>query len=223
VNTIIKSSLSNQPFLQVVQNTVRDKNLSFRARGILLRLLSNVNGYSMTSKDLVNEGVEGRDAIRSAIVELKTAGYIISEKSQDLKGRWTTKNIIFDTPQLPVIGGDAKIKIPTTASKPLTKKFGNFSCTYVKDPGKVGRFEVGAALLQKLKANSPAIEDIDLFIKQCGHQFDCTNGRNKVARGQWTASRWLSWKCAERQDYLGDVACFGKAEADRMQRMQFEL
>ena len=223
MNEIIKSSLNNKPFLQVLQNTVRDKNLSFRARGVLLRLLSNVNGYSMSSKDLVSEGVEGRDAIRSAIAELKTAGYIVSEKSQNAKGRWETKNIIFDTPQLPVLGGDAKRKIPTAVSKSVPKEFGNFRCKFVKEPGKIGQFEVGAALLQKLKDTFLAIEDMELFIKQCGHQFDSTNGRNKVERGQWTASRWLSWKCGERQNYLGDIACFGKAEADRMQRMRFEL
>jgi hypothetical protein len=41
---------------------------------------------------------EGRQAIQTALKELKAAGYVETRKSQDSKGRWTTSTIVYDTP-----------------------------------------------------------------------------------------------------------------------------
>jgi hypothetical protein len=78
---------------------VRDKRLSYRARGVLLRLLSNADGFSMTSIDLAEEGIEGRDAIRKALAELESAKYMVKIREQTEKGFWVTKTYIFDAPQ----------------------------------------------------------------------------------------------------------------------------
>lgn len=78
----------------------RDTRLSFRARAILERLLSNADGFSMTSIDVARESPsEGRGAILLALRELRQVGYLVTERSQGSDGRWRTKNVIYDTPQ----------------------------------------------------------------------------------------------------------------------------
>ncbi len=76
---------------------LRDARLSYRARGIATRLLSNVDGYRMTVQDLANEGIEGREAIRSALKELENIGYLRRFRRQNSRGQWITETIIRDT------------------------------------------------------------------------------------------------------------------------------
>lgn len=77
---------------------LRDSSLSFRARGVAARLLSNVDGYTMTSEDLAREGREGRDAIRASLRELEKAGYLRRTSRQVERGRWITEVLISDKP-----------------------------------------------------------------------------------------------------------------------------
>lgn len=84
---------------EIENSTLRDARLSYRARGVLARLLSNADGFRMSAADLAREGKEGRDAILAALRELRETGYLVTTKYQDSQGRWATQNVIFDTPQ----------------------------------------------------------------------------------------------------------------------------
>lgn len=81
------------------QRVIRDQRLSYRARGVLARLLSNEDDYSMSAADLAREGKEGRASILSALKELRVAGYIVLKRSQDNRGRWKTESVVYDAPQ----------------------------------------------------------------------------------------------------------------------------
>ncbi len=81
------------------QRVIRDQRLSYRARGVLVRLLSNVDDYSMSAVDLAREGKEGRAAILSALKELRITGYIVTKHCQDERGRWRTESVVYDAPQ----------------------------------------------------------------------------------------------------------------------------
>lgn len=85
-------------FDQIPQGTVRDSRLSFRARGILARLLSNEENFSMTAVDLAREGKEGRSAILAALKELREHGYIRTIRSQDPAGKWRTQSTVYEQP-----------------------------------------------------------------------------------------------------------------------------
>jgi hypothetical protein len=52
-----------------------DKRLSYRARGVLAYLLSKPNNWQVVSEDVIDNGTEGRDAIRACFRELKAFGY----------------------------------------------------------------------------------------------------------------------------------------------------
>lgn len=77
---------------------LRDRRLSFRARGIACRLLSNVDGYRMTSDDLAKESPEGRHAVLSALRELETFGYLVRERRRVTGGRCITVTTFYEEP-----------------------------------------------------------------------------------------------------------------------------
>jgi hypothetical protein len=99
MTTIIRAPRPDLGWTSVHNDTARDARLSFRARGVLLHLLSNADGFRMTAADLVEAGREGRDAVRAALAELRQAGYLVVIRTQDAKGQWSTQTIVYDLPQ----------------------------------------------------------------------------------------------------------------------------
>lgn len=87
------------PYEILAREIVRDPTISYRSLGIAVRLLSNAPGFTMDSLDLAGEGPgrEGRDAVRTALKELESAGYLKRVRSQRQNGQWSTTSTISDT------------------------------------------------------------------------------------------------------------------------------
>src|SRR5487761_1087752 len=91
---------------QVPNAVARDYRLSWRARGLLVELLSYPPGWETTIDGLVvrakhaNPNVEGREAMRTAARELKAAGYIATRRGQNSRGQWWTQLESTDEPLL---------------------------------------------------------------------------------------------------------------------------
>jgi hypothetical protein len=73
--TIIRRKLSAN-FTVLPNEMLRDKRLSFKARGVLAMVLTNREDWNVTAGWLEGQGTEGRDAIRGALGELKKFGYV---------------------------------------------------------------------------------------------------------------------------------------------------
>lgn len=99
----VRAPRQNQHVVITPSSTVRDGNISYRALGVLQRLLSNADGYGQTAEDLsAGAGREGRDAIRTALRELTTSGYIQRDPDTDSDGRFVGQTVyVYDTPQPP--------------------------------------------------------------------------------------------------------------------------
>lgn len=101
-------------FIQVANAVVRDYRLSWRARGLLVELLSYPPGFEISVDDLVKRAqrsggrVEGRDAMRAAARELKAVGYIVETRRQDARGRWHTELEITDDPMWQMVLAEAE-------------------------------------------------------------------------------------------------------------------
>lgn len=97
-------------WVPVANATAQGRRLSWRAKGLLMDLLSYPDGYRVTFKQLMDEAkragdpdVEGRDAMRKAMQELERKGYLkhqrVEVKDPAPGGqRWRTETYICDQP-----------------------------------------------------------------------------------------------------------------------------
>jgi hypothetical protein len=75
-------------FTQVPNKWARDERLSRKARGLLVEIMSHRVGWHVSVSGLQDAGTEGRDAIKSALVELKELGYLVVSQSRGDRGRF---------------------------------------------------------------------------------------------------------------------------------------
>lgn len=88
-------------YVVVDSRTVDDERLSFRARGLLVWLLNKPDNWTVNSNAIKSRGREGRDAIRTALNELESAGYLQRRTTRDPKtGRVSTEQNVLEHPQL---------------------------------------------------------------------------------------------------------------------------
>lgn len=91
-----KHSFDGQ-FTQLPNAWVRDKRLSYKARGLLAELMSHAVGFEVSRERLARNGQDGDRAIRTAIQELEDAGYLERSQTRHEDGRmgpalWITKD-----------------------------------------------------------------------------------------------------------------------------------
>lgn len=95
-------------FTQIPNAALRDRRLSWKARGLLAYLLSHIDdGWAVDARRLAKEGPDGRIAILAGLNELVEAGYIVRTKHRTKEGRLITEMDVWDTPQ-PVTTQDAE-------------------------------------------------------------------------------------------------------------------
>lgn len=113
-------------FTQIPNEWLRDTRLSFKARGVLAMIMSHREGWSLSINSIASQNQEGKDAIRSAIQELETAGYLhrtqINEGGKFGEAVWITQ----DPSDLPMAD------FPTTEN-PTTKNTNNKENQYKKN------------------------------------------------------------------------------------------
>jgi len=84
---IYRSKLSfEQGFTRIPNTWLRDSRIGFRAKGLLAYLLSHEVGYTITLGQIERETNDGRHAIRSAVDELVSVGYLQVERTHNERG-----------------------------------------------------------------------------------------------------------------------------------------
>lgn len=71
------------PYVMLNKSGIEDSTLSFKARGILVWMLSKPDNWQFYLGSIVNATTDGRDAVRSGIKELEDAGYIRKIRERD--------------------------------------------------------------------------------------------------------------------------------------------
>ena len=66
---------------------LRDPNLTLRAKGLLVQLLSHEDGWQQSLAYSEKQCVDGKASIRGAFAELQEAGYATRERHRDQDGR----------------------------------------------------------------------------------------------------------------------------------------
>jgi hypothetical protein len=102
---------------QLLQDTAR---LSYRAIGLAVHLWSLPDGTPIRAADLAASGKEGRDAVRAAMNELATAGYLKRETRSYGRGKLINLAVLSDRPEF-ISAGQIEDGFPgpdTDASNP---------------------------------------------------------------------------------------------------------
>ena len=104
---IIRVKHHARDFTIIANATLRDPALSLRARGLIAYLLSLPPDTPINSVTISDQVAEGRNAVRTALKELETAGYLRRERIQGERGRWRTECCLYETStegRIPVVG-----------------------------------------------------------------------------------------------------------------------
>jgi hypothetical protein len=94
---VIHRSRHTHQYVVVPNAIARNDRLSFRARGLLVMLLSLPPDWHVTADMLAEDNPDSRTAIRAAMRELRESGYVEVHREQGEKGRWQTRIEVFDT------------------------------------------------------------------------------------------------------------------------------
>jgi hypothetical protein len=73
--SIIRIKKKEHPYVQVDKRVLEDSRLSWRAKGILVYLLTKPDGWTVKVADIWGKGTEGRNAVQACLEELRVIGY----------------------------------------------------------------------------------------------------------------------------------------------------
>ncbi|MGN5882724.1 conserved phage C-terminal domain-containing protein [Staphylococcus simulans] len=75
-------------FVTVNKEFILNSNLSWKAKGILLYLLSRPDDWQVYETELQKHAADGKDSLKSGIKELEEVGYIKRNRKRDDKGHF---------------------------------------------------------------------------------------------------------------------------------------
>lgn len=96
---IIRIQKRDNPFVQIDKRPLEDERLSWKAKGLLAHLLCKPDTWEISVADLVSRSRDGREAVQSALRELKQLGYATLESKRGDGGRLLGKTwVIYELP-----------------------------------------------------------------------------------------------------------------------------
>lgn len=91
----------NKDFTVMSNHHLRNKNLSLKARGLLGTMLSNKDDWVYSLSHLADQCKEGISSVRSGLVELEEAGYVVRKQRREKNGKFVdVEYIIYENPIL---------------------------------------------------------------------------------------------------------------------------
>lgn len=81
-------------YTTIDNNIFKNKNLSFKATGLLATMLSLPEDWDFSEIGLTKLKLDNKKAIKSALKELEEQGYLVRNRQRDEKGR--LKEIVYD-------------------------------------------------------------------------------------------------------------------------------
>jgi hypothetical protein len=140
---INKSGNKAPPFTRILNDSIQDERLSFKARGLLAYMLTKPDHFRFYLDELMNHTTEKKDSIRSGMKELEQLGYVNRYPVKNERGKIMSWELdLYESPSLRPESGFPVVENPTlvtndkilTNDKRLNKyiTFTNCEETYVK-------------------------------------------------------------------------------------------
>lgn len=97
---IIRRVRKEKAFAQISNELINNEQLSYKALGILTYILSKPDDWEVYNSDLIREGIDGKESIRTGLLELKEKKYIqryrVFNKKTGSVHHWET--LVSETP-----------------------------------------------------------------------------------------------------------------------------
>lgn len=191
---IRRAARPTQDFTIIRNDVLRDSRLSYRARGLLASILSRPDNWTIRSEQLAREGGEGRDAIRTALNELKDHGYLESVQYQDpVTGRFSTEQVVYDRPLV----RDPEPENPSPGPE---------------NPASDNQASVFQALLEEQKRTTEK-EELNIFITEQHFDEFWASYPRKVGKGQARTAFLKALKKAHVEDILAGCKQYAEQRA----------
>ena len=100
---------------------LNDKSLSFKAKGLYTYIQSKPDGWDFSVGRITKQGKDGKDSIRSGLMELEETGYLKRHKFKNKKGQWDIEYELSANRDGFTATGNPTTENPTTEN-PETKK-----------------------------------------------------------------------------------------------------
>lgn len=98
---IIRIHKRDHPFVQIDKRSIDDPRLSWKAKGLLVYLLSKPNDWKIYVDELKDHATDGRDSTMTAINTLEEYGYIEKDRKHNDDGTFAGfEYIVKESPEL---------------------------------------------------------------------------------------------------------------------------
>lgn len=105
---VLRGQVPADNFTIISNDWLRDRRLSWKAKGLLAYVVSHREGYALSVEQILSEGCDGRDAVRAGLRELEDAGYLTRQQRRGEGGRIVSTDYLIGKPVVgkPASGGD---------------------------------------------------------------------------------------------------------------------
>jgi len=106
--------------------------LSWKAKGLLAYLLARPDNWEIRESDLVAHATDGRDSVRTALRELKAAGFIVKAQRRSEVGKFSVAEFdVYERPcaadsQYILVGDYPSTEKPSTAGSKARQRVAQY-------------------------------------------------------------------------------------------------
>lgn len=200
---IVRSPRPESGYTIIRNELLRDENLSYRARGVLTYILSNVDGWRSNVEDLAKRGKEAKTAIYTAMRELEDAGYLTRKKVRTAQGTFDWEITFYDvptagkhTPQNTTVHTESRADAAATEASRIVRE--------IWEPAMKGKTAQPAITVVRITAealrNGVRTEVVERALRELADNVETVSSwrltdviNNKPAKGQLAADKKTNW------------------------------
>ncbi len=202
-------------FVTVHKDFIHDSNITFKAKGILLYLLSRPDDWQIYESEIIKHTKDGKDSLKTGIKELEVAGYIERKRIRNDQGQLKEyEYTVYEQPNQSGLSNVGKTYVgKSNVGKSVPTNNNSTNNDLTNNDGNI---------LSGNPTAYPYREVIDYLNKQTGKQYKSTTKKNQtVIRARTDEGFTLDdfkkaidnkvseWKGTDMEKYLRPETLFG--------------
>lgn len=194
----------NNPYAMVDMRPILNSNLSWKAKGILVYLLSRPDGWEVNLTDLVKRSTDGLASVKAGVKELKEVGHLKHAGIRKASGQFDT--VIWEVYEAPQVGNQLtdkpQVVVPEVENQPTVSPQVDYP--QAEKPQAGNRIQVLKTLSSNDLKNKSALSTKDFEVANKKVDAILENDRKaieKMAGGSWVGRESLPEPIRELLDF----------------------